>query len=246
MNPSDPCPAIGVFICHCGKNISTTVDVEEVTKAIAGLNGVVLAENYKYMCSEPGQKMIRDAIREKKLTGVVIAACSPRLHEITFRKTVTSADLNPYLCEMANIREQCSWVHKDKEEATKKAIQIIKSLIEKAKLDDALTPVSVPVTRKCMVIGAGISGMQAALDIADAGVEVILVEKNPSIGGHMAQLSETFPTLDCSQCILTPKMTMHFLVTGTLTGARASSSLAFSIKDFIIWIAFSVASPLFL
>ena len=206
MNPSNPKPAIGVFICHCGKNIAITVDVEEVTKAIAELDGVVLAENYRYMCSEPGQNMIRDAIREKNLNGVVIAACSPRLHEITFRKAVASADLNPFLCEMANIREQCSWVHKSKGEATEKAIQITKSLIEKVKLNDALTPVSVPVTRKCMVIGAGISGMQAALDIADAGIEVILVERNPSIGGHMAQLSETFPTLDCSQCILTPKM----------------------------------------
>ncbi len=206
MNPSNPKPSIGVFICHCGKNIATTVDVEEVTRAIAGLDGVALAENYKYMCSEPGQNMIQDAIREKNLSGVVIAACSPRLHEITFRKAVAAADLNPYLCEVANIREQCSWVHKNKGEATEKAIQIIKSLIEKAKLNDALTPASVPVTRKCMVIGGGISGMQAALDIADAGVEVILVEKNPSIGGHMAQLSETFPTLDCSQCILTPKM----------------------------------------
>jgi heterodisulfide reductase subunit A len=206
MNPSNSDPAIGVFICHCGKNIAITVDVEEVTRAIAKLDGVVLAENYRYMCSEPGQNKIRDAIKEKNLSGVVIAACSPRLHEMTFRKTVSSADMNPYLCEIANIREQCSWVHKDKKEATKKAIQIIKSLVEKAKLNDALTPVTVPVTRKCMVIGAGISGMQAALDIADAGIKVILVEKNPSIGGHMAQLSETFPTLDCSQCILTPKM----------------------------------------
>ena len=206
MNPSKSKPAIGVFICHCGKNIATTVDVEEVTQTMLGLEGVAFARNYKYMCSEPGQKLIRDAIRDKGLTGVVISACSPRLHDVTFRKTVAAANLNPYLCEIANIREQCSWVHKDKKKATKKAIKITKSLVEKAKLNDALTPISVPVTKRCMVIGAGISGMQAALDIADAGFEVILVERNPSIGGHMAQLSETFPTLDCSQCILTPKM----------------------------------------
>ncbi|UCF13508.1 MAG: CoB--CoM heterodisulfide reductase iron-sulfur subunit A family protein [Thermoplasmatales archaeon] len=206
MSPSEPKPAIGVFICHCGKNIATTIDVEELTQNMVGIEGVAFAENNKYMCSEPGQKLIHDAIRDKGLTGVVIAACSPRLHEITFRKTVATADLNPFLCEVANIREQCSWVHKDKEKATKKAIKIVKSSVEKVKLSDPLTPISVPVTKKCMVIGAGISGIQAALDIADAGFKVVLIEKNSSIGGHMAQLSETFPTLDCSQCILTPKM----------------------------------------
>lgn len=197
---------IGVFVCHCGINISGTVDIDEVVKNIAEYPGVFHAQDYKYVCSEPGQKMICDAIREKGLTGVVIASCSPNLHEITFRNTVASAGLNPYLCEAANIREQCSWVHSDKTKATEKAIKIIKSLVEKVKLDDALIPTSVPVTRKCMVIGGGIAGMQAALDIANAGIKVILVEKKPSIGGHMAQLSETFPTLDCSQCILTPKM----------------------------------------
>ncbi len=197
---------IGVFICHCGINIASTVDVNKVTEYISKYPGIVYAENYRYMCSDPGQKLISDTIKNHKLTGVVIACCSPTLHENTFRRLSANSGLNAYMCEIANIREQCSWVHEDKTEATEKAITIIKTIIEKTKGNESLIPVEVPVTKKALVIGGGISGIQAALDIADAGQKVILVEQSPSIGGHMAQLSETFPTLDCSQCILTPKM----------------------------------------
>ncbi|HID93346.1 MAG TPA: FAD-dependent oxidoreductase [bacterium (Candidatus Stahlbacteria)] len=197
---------IGVFVCHCGRNIAGTVDVDKVVQTISKYPGVVHAENYKYMCSDPGQQMIKDAIKQRGIEGVIVAACSPSLHEATFRRTVESVGLNPYRCEIANIREHCSWVHKDRDVATNKAIKIISSVIEKTRFNEALTPIGVPVTRRALVIGGGIAGIQASLDIANSGYEVILVEKEPSIGGHMAQLSETFPTLDCSQCILTPKM----------------------------------------
>ena len=197
---------IGVFICHCGINIAGTVDMEKLRNEISEYPGVAFCTDYKYMCSEPGQALVRKTIKEKKLDGIVIAACSPTLHETTFRRAAESVGLNPYQVEIANIREQCSWVHKDKEVATPKAIKIIKSIIEKVRLDDSLDPIEIPVNRRAMVIGAGISGIQAALDIANSGYEVILLEREPSVGGHMAQLSETFPTLDCSQCILTPKM----------------------------------------
>jgi len=197
---------IGVFICHCGINIASTVDVEKVAEKFKDYPGVEVSINYIYMCSEPGQNLVKETIKEKNLDGVVVAACSPTLHESTFRSACAQAGLNPYLCEIANIREQCSWVHKDKDKATQKAIKIIKNTVEKAKYNQALEPISVPVTKRALVIGGGIAGIQAALDIADAGHEVILVEREPSIGGHMIQLSETFPTLDCSQCILTPKM----------------------------------------
>jgi heterodisulfide reductase subunit A len=197
---------IGVFICHCGVNIKDTVDVERLTKELADYPGVIHIENYIFMCSDPGQNLIKDAIKTHKLDGVVVAACSPTLHESTFQGTIEEAGLNPYQCEIANIREQCSWVHTNREEATRKANLIIKTAIEKLKLDESLFPVSAPVTKRVLVIGGGIAGIQAALDIADSGYEVIMVEKRPSIGGHMIQLSETFPTLDCSQCILTPKM----------------------------------------
>ena len=197
---------IGVFICHCGINIAKTVDVEALTEEIKKYPGVAYAENYKYMCSDPGQNLILDAIKKQKLDAVVVSACSPTLHENTFRNVSERGSLNRYMCEMANIREHCSWVHDDKEIATKKASHIIKSIIEKVRYDEPLEPIYVDVTRRALVIGAGIAGIQAALDIANAGIETILVEKTPSIGGHMAQLSETFPTLDCSQCILTPKM----------------------------------------
>jgi heterodisulfide reductase subunit A len=157
------------------------------------------------MCSDPGQEMIKSAIKEKKLDGVIVAACSPTLHEITFRNAIATAGLNPYQFENANIREQCSWVHKDKNTATEKAVEIISSMIEKLKLNQSLTAINIPITKKALVIGGGISGMQVALDIANSGYEVILVEKTSSIGGRMSQLSETFPTLDCASCILTPK-----------------------------------------
>jgi NADH:ubiquinone oxidoreductase subunit E/NAD-dependent dihydropyrimidine dehydrogenase PreA subunit len=197
---------IGVFVCHCGINIATTVDVNKVVEEIRHYPGVAYAQHYQYMCSDPGQKMIQEAIEREKLDGVIVAACSPTLHELTFRRTSEAMGLNPYQVEIANIREQCSWVHEDRDKATVKAIKIIKSLVEKVRLDESLEPISVPVTRRAIVIGAGIAGIQAALDIANSGYEVVLVDKAPSIGGHMAQLSETFPTLDCSQCILTPKM----------------------------------------
>ncbi len=197
---------IGVFICHCGENIARTVDVAKVRDALAKHPGVVHAVDYRYMCSAPGQELIRNAIVEKKLTGVVVAACSPHMHEPTFRKACAAVGLNPYLCEMANIREHCSWVHSDREKATEKAIELVRFLVEKVKRNRPLEPIRVPVTKRALVVGGGIAGIQAALDIANGGYEVILVERQPSIGGHMAQLSETFPTLDCSQCILTPKM----------------------------------------
>jgi len=197
---------IGVFVCHCGRNIAGTVDVDRVVEEIAVLDGVEHCENYKYMCSDPGQALIRKTIEEKGLEGIVVAACSPSLHEATFRRTAEAAGLNSYLAEIANIREQCSWVHTDTATATAKAIGIIKTIVEKVKLNEMLTPARIPVTPRALVIGGGIAGIQAALDIANSGYEVVLVEKTPSVGGHMAQLSETFPTLDCSQCILTPKM----------------------------------------
>ena len=197
---------VGVFVCHCGENISRTVDVEQVARAAEQLPGVAFATDYKYMCSDPGQGLLKKAITEQRLSHVVVAACSPRMHERTFRKAVEQAGLNPFLCEMANIREHCSWVHEDREEATQKAIEIVSMLVERVKKNRVLPTITVPVTKKALVIGGGIAGIQAALDIADAGHQVVLVEREPSIGGHMAQLSETFPTLDCSQCIMTPKM----------------------------------------
>jgi heterodisulfide reductase subunit A len=177
-----------------------------VVEEIAKQHGVKHCEYYDYMCSDPGQKKIEDAITENNLEGIVVACCSPTLHEETFRNAAKSAGLNTHAVEIANIREQCSWVHKDRDKATEKAKKIIKGALQKADMNEDLTPIKVPVTKKCLVVGAGISGIQAALDIADSGYDVFLVEKSATIGGHMAQLSETFPTLDCSQCILTPKM----------------------------------------
>ena len=197
---------IGVFICHCGTNIADTVDVEKLAENLRRYPGVVHSVDYTYLCSQPGQDLIKEAIAEKGLDRVVVAACSPSLHEATFRRASEEAGLNPYRCEIANIREQCSWVHEDRVEATHKAERIIKAVVEKVRLDEPLTPLKVPLTRRALVIGGGIAGIQAALDIANSGYEVVLVEREPSIGGRMAQLSETFPTLDCSQCILTPKM----------------------------------------
>ena len=197
---------IGVFICHCGENISATVDVVRVAEAVGKLEGVEFSTDYKYMCSDPGQTLIKQMIKEKGLTGVVVAACSPRMHEPTFRKACSSAGLNPYMCEMSNLREHCSWVHDKSEATTQKAIDLVRTLVEKVKYNKPLFSIKVPVTKTALVIGGGIAGIQASLDIANAGHQVVLVEKDPSIGGHMSQLSETFPTLDCSQCILTPRM----------------------------------------
>src|SRR5512133_3480590 len=197
---------IGVFVCHCGENISRTVDVERVAREAAGLSGVAYACDYKYMCSDPGQNLLKKAVTDHNLDGIVVAACSPRMHEKTFRNAAKAAGLNPFLCEMANIREHCSWVHEDRGEATAKATDIVTMLVERVKMNKKLQPITVPVTKRALIIGGGIAGIQAALDIADCGHQVVLVERDPSIGGHMAQLSETFPTLDCSQCIMTPKM----------------------------------------
>ena len=197
---------IGVFICWCGENIARTVDVEQVTQAVSELPGVRCGVNYKYMCSDPGQALVRDRIKADKLQGIVVASCSPHMHLKTFRAAAKAAGLNPYLVEMANIREHCSWVHHNREEATAKAIDLIRMTVGKVLRNRALDPIKVPLTKRALVIGAGVAGIQAALDIADAGFEVVLVEREPSVGGKMAGLSETFPTLDCSQCILTPRM----------------------------------------
>jgi heterodisulfide reductase subunit A len=197
---------IGVFVCWCGENIARTVDVAEVAATVAKIPGVRCSVHYKYMCSDPGQAMIREKIKTEKLDAVVVASCSPHMHLKTFRKAAERAGINPYLVEMANIREHCSWVHHDRSQATAKAAEIIRMSVEKVRQDHALQAIRVPVTRRAMVIGGGVAGIQAALDIADAGYEVVMVEREPSIGGKMAGLSETFPTLDCSQCILTPRM----------------------------------------
>ena len=197
---------IGVFVCHCGTNIAGTVDVKAVAEAIGHEPGVVFSTDYQYMCSQAGQNMIIDAVKEHRLTGLVICSCSPRMHEATFRKTAAAAGLNPYMVEIANIREQCSWVHKDMAIGTEKAIILAKAAVAKVHLNAPLTPGQSPVTKRALVIGGGIAGIQTALDIADAGFPVDIVETKPTIGGKMAQLDKTFPTLDCAACILTPKM----------------------------------------
>ncbi len=196
----------GVFVCHCGSNIAATVDVAAVAKAMASEESVVCARDYVYMCSDPGQNAVIQAIKDNQLDSVVVSCCSPNLHEKTFRDNAKSAGLNSFTCEIANIREQCSWVHKDRGQATEKAIRISRSAVRRAGRNLALEPIAVGVTRRVLVVGGGIAGIQASLDLANAGFEVVLVEKNATIGGHMIQLSETFPTLDCSQCILSPKM----------------------------------------
>jgi heterodisulfide reductase subunit A2 len=197
---------IGVFICWCGENIARNVDVERAASQVADLPGVACSVAYKYMCSDPGQSLVRSKIKSERLTGVVVASCSPHMHLRTFRKAAALEGLNPYLVEMANIREHCSWVHHNREEATAKAVDLIRMAVAKARCNRALQPIAIPIARRAMVIGGGVAGIQAALDIAEAGYRVALVEREPSIGGRMAGLSETFPTLDCSQCILTPRM----------------------------------------
>ena len=197
---------IGVFVCWCGSNIAATDDVEAVSEALKSEPGVVFSTNYQYMCSEAGQNMIKDAIKEHNLTGVVICSCSPRMHEATFRKTVQGAGINPYMVEIANIREQCSWIHKDKQTGTEKAIILGKAAIAKVHLNAPLTAGESPVVKRALVIGGGIAGIQTALDIAEAGFDVDIVETKPTIGGKMTQIDKTFPTLDCAACILTPKM----------------------------------------
>lgn len=198
---------IGVFVCHCGTNIAGTVDVAKVAEELGKVNGVVFSTNYTYMCSSAGQKMIEDKIHELGLTGVVLCSCSPRMHEKTFRSCAERAGLNPYKVEVANIREQCSWVMKDMGDATEKAIALGKAAIAKTILDTPLIEGETPMTKRALVIGGGIAGITAALDIADAGFPVDIVEKDYTVGGKMAKLDKTFPTLDCASCIVTPKMT---------------------------------------
>ena len=188
---------LGVFICHCGVNIAGTVDVKSVAEKIGKIEDVAHSTEYIYMCSEPGQQIIREAIRDKGLEGVVVACCTPSMHENTFRKAVKSQGMNPFLCEIANIREQCSWVHqKDKEEATQKAAEIIQATLDKVRQNEQLEAIAVAINRRVLVIGGGIAGITASLDLADGGYEVVLLEREPALGGHMAQLSKTFPDLD--------------------------------------------------
>ncbi|MBI5001419.1 MAG: NAD(P)H-dependent oxidoreductase subunit E [Euryarchaeota archaeon] len=203
---SDEGVKVGVYVCECGINISATVDVEKVVEYVKSLPNVKIARHYKYMCSDPGQQLIKNDIKELNIDKVVVASCSPRMHENTFRNAVEEAGLNPYCFEMTNIREQCSWVHKDREKATAKAIDFVSAAVARASLLEPLEKRKINVTPTALVIGAGIAGIQAALDIADSGYKTYLVERTPSVGGRMAQLDKTFPTLDCSACILTPKM----------------------------------------
>jgi heterodisulfide reductase subunit A len=198
---------IGVFVCHCGHNIAGTVDVEGVAERLRGYPDVVHSVDYIYMCSDPGQNLIKEAIREKGLDGVVVAACSPAMHEATFRRAVATAGLNPYQYESANIREQCSWPHEGQgEAATLKAEEIIKATVEKVGRNQPLVPISAPLTRRALVIGGGIAGLQAALDIAEAGYPVILVEREAALGGHMAQLSGTYLNFEGAEDLLASKI----------------------------------------
>jgi len=198
---------VGVYVCHCGLNIAGSVDCEKVAEYAENLEGVVLSKHNRYTCSEPGQEEIKKDIKEHNLNKIVVASCTPRLHEPTFRATCEAAGLNKYNFEMANIREHCSWVHlHDREEATEKAKDLVKMAVAKARLLESQYETEVPVIRRTLIIGGGVAGIQAALDLADAGYKVYLVEKEPSIGGKMAQIDKTFPTMDCSICILAPKM----------------------------------------
>lgn len=197
---------IGVFVCHCGTNIAATVDVEKVAGEASKLPKVTHAAAYKYMCSDPGQNLVKEAIREHKLDRVVVASCSPSLHEKTFRNCVEQANINPYLVEMANIREHCSWVHKDIQKATDKAVDLVKLAVAKVSRNKPLQKTFIPIEKKVLVIGGGIAGIQASIDVSFANYPVVMVEREPSIGGRMARFDKTFPTLDCAACILTPKM----------------------------------------
>ena len=198
---------IGVYICHCGSNIAGTVDVAEVARYAGILDSVVVSRDYGYMCSEPGQELIKKDIKELELNRVVVAACSPRMHELTFRNACQDAGLNPYLFEMANVREHCSWVTEDKQKATEKAKALVSAAVKRVYYHQPLVTKEVPFNPNTLIVGGGIAGIQAALEIANGEHKVYLVEREPSIGGHMIQLDRTFPTLDCSECILTPKMT---------------------------------------
>jgi heterodisulfide reductase subunit A len=192
-------PRIGVYVCHCGLNIARTVDCREVASGSAGLENVVLARDIQYACSEPGQQSIMADIAEHGLDRVVIGSCSPRLHEPTFRQMLENSGLNAYMLEMANLREHCSWVHiNEPEAATAKAADLVRMAVARAARLESLTSRKIPLSKRTLVIGGGIAGIQAALDLADNGYEVVLVERKPSIGGQMAKLDKTFPTMDCS------------------------------------------------
>lgn len=197
---------IGVYVCHCGANIANTVDVVAVKEFAEKLPNVAIAREYKYMCSDPGQDLIKKDIKEFNLDRVVIASCSPLLHEPTFRNACEDGGLNPYYMQMVNIREQCSWVHNDKPKGTEKAKSLVNAAVNRVLYQKALEKRKAPIEQKVLIVGGGIAGIEAALKIANSGKKVVLVEKEPSIGGHMAKLDKTFPTLDCSACILTPKM----------------------------------------
>ncbi len=199
-------PKIGVYVCHCGINIASTVDVEAVAEFAGNLPLVKVSRHYSYMCSDPGQMLIKNDILEQEINRVVVASCSPRMHEPTFRKALQEAGLNPFFLEMANIREQCSWVHQDRKQATAKAKKLVAAAVAKVGLLEPLEPQEARAEPAALIIGGGIAGIQSALDIAEAGFKVYLVEQTPTLGGRMAQLDKTFPTLDCSACILTPKM----------------------------------------
>jgi len=197
---------IGVYICHCGSNIASTVDVAKVREKASTLPHVVIARDYKFMCSDPGQALVKDDIKNLNLNRVIVASCSPLMHEKTFQKACETAGLNRYLFHMANIREHCSWVHNDRNSATDKAFSIVNAAVRRIAFQEPLDLIHVKMNPATLIIGGGIAGIQAALEIADSGNPVYLVEKEPSIGGKMALLDKTFPTLDCSACILTPKM----------------------------------------
>jgi len=200
-------PRVGVYICHCGTNIAGTVDVQRLAAYAARLPNVVIARDYKYMCSDPGQELIKKDIEEHRLNRVVVAACSPLLHEHTFRGATAAGGLNPYYFQMVSVRELDSWVHDDREAATRKAMDLVRAAVQRVVFHEALERRSVPVNPNVLVVGGGIAGIHAALTMANAGKHVYLVEREPTIGGHMAQFDKTFPTLDCAACILTPKMT---------------------------------------
>ncbi len=216
---------IGVFVCHCGLNIASTVDVQRVAETLRHYPGVAFATDYKYMCSDPGQNLIQQAIEEHDLDGIVVAACSPTMHEATFRKAAATAGLNPYQVESANIREQVSWPHqKTPEKATRKAIEIVRSLVEKVRYDEPLTPLTLPIVKRALVVGGGIAGLTAALDIADSGYPVVLVERSAQLGGRMAQLFHLYLNFDGSQSLLEERIeaVTHHPLIQVLTNAEVT------------------------
>lgn len=191
-------PRIGVYVCHCGTNIASMVDVETVAKKAGKLENVVVSRHYAYMCSDPGQALIKDDIINESLDRVVVASCSPLMHETTFRRACADAGLNPFLFQMTNIREHCSWVSDDRQKATAKALGLVTAAVHRVRYHEPLQTRHVALKQSALVVGGGIAGIEAALRLADAGKKVYLVEREPSIGGHMAQLYKTFPTLDCA------------------------------------------------